>query len=34
MIANVAAYPSDPLVILGIWVALFLMLAIYSYPLY
>jgi len=34
MIANIAAYPTDPLAILGIWVALFLMLAIYSYPLY
>jgi hypothetical protein len=34
MIANVAAYPTDPIAILGVWVALFLMLAIYSYPLY
>jgi hypothetical protein len=35
MIENItAAYPTDPLVILGVWVALFMMLAIYSYPLY
>ena len=34
MITNVAAYPTDPLAILGVWVALFLMLAIYSYPLW
>jgi hypothetical protein len=34
MITNVAAYPTDPLVVLGLWVGLFLMLAIYSYPLY
>jgi len=35
MIVNVAApYPTNPLDILGIWVALFLMLAIYSYPLW
>ncbi len=35
MIENVAApYPTDPLAILGIWVALALMLAIYSYPLW
>jgi hypothetical protein len=29
-----AAYPTDPLAILGVWCALFMMLAIYSYPLY
>jgi len=35
MIENIAApYPTDPLAILGVWVALFMMLAIYSYPLY
>jgi len=34
MIANVTAYPTDPLAIAGLWVALFLMLAIYSYPLF
>jgi len=34
MFANIAAYPTDPLAIAGLWVALFLMLAIYSYPLF
>jgi hypothetical protein len=35
MIENIAApYPTDPLAILGVWVALALMLAIYSYPLW
>jgi hypothetical protein len=35
MIANIAApYPTDPLAIAGLWIALFLMLAIYSYPLW
>jgi hypothetical protein len=31
---NVAQYPTDPAGIAGIWAALLLMLAIYSYPLY
>jgi len=35
MIENIAvAYPTDPLAIAGLWTALFLMLAIYSYPLW
>ncbi|MFA5869438.1 MAG: hypothetical protein WC941_07045 [Candidatus Bathyarchaeia archaeon] len=35
MIGNIAvAYPTDPLAIAGLWIALFLMLAIYSYPLW
>lgn len=35
MIENIAApYPTDPWAIAGLWFALFLMLAIYSYPLY
>jgi hypothetical protein len=35
MIANIAApYPTDPLAIAGLWTALVLMLAIYSYPLW
>ncbi len=35
MIANITVpYPTDPLAILGLWVALALMLAIYSYPLW
>ncbi|MDP2899631.1 MAG: hypothetical protein Q8O47_01515 [Candidatus Bathyarchaeota archaeon] len=35
MIANIAvAYPTDPLAIAGLWTALLLMLAIYSYPLW
>jgi len=35
MIENIAVlYPTDPLAIAGLWTALFLMLAIYSYPLW
>jgi len=35
MIANVSVpYPTDPIAILGLWVSLALMLAIYSYPLW